>query len=138
MLCEKLINSLDAEKVIKKQQKKYKNKKVIIYGAGEYSQYVFENYDLSGFNIVAVADMKYKNESDEFFFSHRAISPSQIADEDYDVILLNLLEDEPVYKYLKSLNLHKKTDILVKPTLSSYIKHLLKREFKSCKNDYNW
>lgn len=137
-MIKELLNSLEAEKIIKKQQKKYKNKKVIIYGAGEYSQYIFENYDLSGFDIVAVADMKYKENSQELFYSHRTISPSQLANEDFDVILLNLLEEEAVFKYLKSLKLHKKTDILVKPTLSAYFKHLLKREFKSCKNDSNW
>ncbi len=54
------LKNIDIQKKIDKYTKKYKGKKVVIYGAGKLSDYIFQNYDLSKLNIVAVADKNQK------------------------------------------------------------------------------
>ena len=44
---------------IDKAAKKYRNKKILIYGTGLLSQKIFQNYDLSSLNIVGIVDMKF-------------------------------------------------------------------------------
>ncbi len=128
---KKILEKLDAQKVIEKQQKKYKNKKVIIYGAGQYTRYIFENYDLSGFNIVAVADLKFDSKKNEKFYGYKTISPKEIKDENFDIILLSFLEESTPYQYLKSHNLESKADMLINPTLITCIKLALEEKFEN-------
>lgn len=121
MLFKEITNAVGGEKSIKKLAKKYKNKKVIIYGAGQYSQFIFENYDLSGLNIVCVADKRYKENSAELYFGHKTITPEEILKTDYDVILIAILEDYNVFRYLKeNFAPQSKIDILIKPDLIKY------------------
>ena len=47
------------QKQIDKLSKKLKNKKLVIYGAGDFAKVLFENYDLSKLNILAVSDKKF-------------------------------------------------------------------------------
>lgn len=67
---------------------KYKKKKSIIYGAGEFSKEIFETYDLSDWNIVAVADLKFKDLVHSEFYGRRCITPDEIKNFDFDVILV--------------------------------------------------
>lgn len=82
----------NAQKQIDKLAKKYKGKKVAIYGAGQYATCLFENYDLSKLNIVAVADMKFIDESNRSFFGLNCITPEDLCEFDCDVILLGVYD----------------------------------------------
>ena len=55
---------VNAQKQINKLARKYKNKKIVIYGAGEYFRILKENYDLSKLNIVGIADKKFETNKD--------------------------------------------------------------------------
>ncbi len=81
------LKNYDIQKKINNFAKKYKNKKVIIYGAGKLSDYIFNNYDLSKLNIIAVADKKFIK-SDEKFNNINGIAPVAINDIDFDVIIV--------------------------------------------------
>ena len=66
---------------VNKLIKKYKGKKVVIYGAGVLFQLINKYYDLSGLNIVAISDMKFEShEKDEEFLGYKVCSPNEIAD----------------------------------------------------------
>lgn len=73
---------------IDKFSKKYKNKKVLIYGAGLLSQVIFDNYDLSGLNITAVCDRKFEWIPTDNFNGYTVICPEQINEHNPDVIFL--------------------------------------------------
>lgn len=84
---------------INKLAKRYKNKKIAIYGAGEFAQAIFQNYNLSKLNIKAVADIKFKNKEEQDFFGYNCISPEQLGTYDCDVILIANYD----YKYFLTL-----------------------------------
>ena len=63
------LQKYNAQEKINKLAKKYKNKRVVIYGAGQFAKTAFENYDLSKLNIVAIADKKFEQEGEHHFFN---------------------------------------------------------------------
>ena len=80
------LNKNKVQKRLNFLAKKYKDKKVIIYGAGILSKVVFDNYDLSKFNIIAVADVKfYKGE--EKFYDYKGICGFDVQNFNPDVII---------------------------------------------------
>ena len=97
----KFYNDINAQKQINKLAKEYKNKSVVIYGAGLMSYVLFENFDLSKLNITAVCDAKYKNESSETFFTYKTISPQELQETECDAILICLKEHEKIRQYIK-------------------------------------
>src|SRR5574344_1156950 len=77
-----------------------KDKKVIIYGAGEGFEYLFDKFPFKAMNIVAIADMNFKEEGD--FKGLRAIPPTEIVNQDYDVILVTNEFTNPIINYLNN------------------------------------
>lgn len=77
-----------------------KNKKVIIYGTGMVCDIIFNNFDISGINIIAVSDKKYQNGSDNYR-GLQAISPEKIAEQKPDVVLITLQNSFLAEDYFK-------------------------------------
>lgn len=97
----------NAQAKIAKVAKRYKNRKIALYGAGQYATILFENYDLSKLNIVAVADKKFEDVEKRNFFGLNCIAPDEIRDFDCNLILisnfdynffLNYLDNELLYR----------------------------------------
>jgi len=61
---EAYLNRINFQQKIDMLAKKYGDKRVVIYGGGLLFSVIARNYDLSGFNIIAVADKKVKEGSD--------------------------------------------------------------------------
>lgn len=88
----------DFQKNIDNIAKKYRNKKIALYGAGLLARVVLDNYDLSNLNIVAIADAKFtKNEE---FYGLKTIPPSQIPEIMPDLILINTYNVAIISEYL--------------------------------------
>lgn len=75
----------NAQSKINKLAKRYKNKKIAVYGAGQFSHAIFSNYDLSNLNIVAVADLRFEDESKDNFLALSALR--QMNSEIYNAML---------------------------------------------------
>ena len=86
------------QKFIDRIAKRCKNKKVLVYGAGVVSRNVFQFYDFSKLDIVAVVDKSFENSSITEFEGHRAIPPSEIKNEDFDVVLVANVDFKYFYK----------------------------------------
>ena len=118
------------EKYLEKLAKKYKEKKIIIYGAGLMSKAMLENYDLSRLNIVGFCDAKYSQNSEEVFYGYRTFSPIDLKNIDFDIILVNLYKSGKVINKIKyeliinSKNEDKKVQNLIKINLWFILKHL--------------
>lgn len=82
------LKKYDAQKKFDKLAKKYKNKRVVIYGAGQFAKIAFENFDLSKLNIVGIADKKFEQEGEHSFFNLNCVKPNDLREMDYDVILI--------------------------------------------------
>lgn len=117
-----------AQKQINKLAKKLKNKRVVIYGAGQYCRILFDNYDLSKLNIVAVADRSFENEEKRNFYGLNCIAPDELKDFDCDIILLGVYDVFWILDYLedelliKCKNSQTKIKALIRPSLWTIIK----------------
>lgn len=87
MFFKELLIEQKAQEQIDKLSKLFKNKKVVIYGAGDFAKAIFDNYDLSNLNIVAISDKKFENDK-SFFHGYKTISPDELKTYDCDVILI--------------------------------------------------
>ena len=120
---------INAQKQINILAKKYKNKKIVIYGAGIMARVLFENFDLSNLNILFVCDKKFSNKSEKFY-SYNTIPPNELKNIDFDVLLI-ILRDEKVVDYLSNtflMNTKNENKIIckmLKIPLSYYIKYIL-------------
>ena len=92
---------INVQKQINKLAKKYKNQKIIVYGAGLMSRILFQNFDLSCLNIVGIADSKYTKNSTESFWGHKTINPVELKDFDFDVILIAVKEKKKIWESIK-------------------------------------
>lgn len=89
-----------AQKQIDKLARKYRGKRVLVYGAGIMSNLLFTNYDLSGLNIVGVCDRKF-TDYDSKFNNYPIITPELLKTMDYDVILVLLKMYNKVIEQIK-------------------------------------
>ena len=93
--------SVHAQRQINKLARKYKNKKIVIYGAGEYFQILKNNFDLSKLNIVGIADKKFETSKDSNPTPYLALAPEELKEFDLDVILVALYDDTSLCDYLE-------------------------------------
>ena len=78
-----------------------KGKRVILLGAGEDFVELNKRYFFNDvLNIVAIADKKFEKKPVETFKGIRAITPKQIENEDFDVLLITSEEPKPVLDYV--------------------------------------
>ena len=123
--------SVHAQRQINKLARKYKNKKIVIYGAGEYFQILKNNFDLSKLNIVGIADKKFETSKDSNPTSYLALAPEELKDFDLDVILVALYDDTSLCDYLEyqlllnTQNEDKPICSIIEPTFLYTIKVLL-------------
>ncbi len=122
-------NQINTQKQINSLAKKFKNKRIIFYGAGIMSKILFENFDLSKLNIIAICDMKYEKSQNETFFSYPTISPDELKTADFDVIFVNLKNYERAINNIKYNILinTKNEDKEVKPFLKVTLYFLIKQ-----------
>lgn len=94
------LDKKNIQKNIDALSKTLKDKKVIIYGAGILSELIFENYDLSKVNIIAVADRKFFSVDDKFM-GYKGINPIDLPDLEFDGVLIAVYNDSDVKWTLK-------------------------------------
>ena len=92
-------NVINEQKYIDKLAKKYKNKKILLYGAGLVSDVLFENFDMSKLNIVGISDKRFEGFNEEKYFEIKTYKPDEIKDLDFDILLVALKN----YKFMKSI-----------------------------------
>lgn len=86
--------------------RKLNSKPVILYGAGMFLEAIKDNYELSGLNIVAISDLKYKNNIESYqneFKEFKKISPEDIKSYDNTTVLLSVLNPDRVIDSVKRL-----------------------------------
>lgn len=131
---KKYLENAKAQKQIDKLSKKFAGKKVAIYGAGRFCRAIFENYDLSGLNIVAIADIKFESEEKRDFFNLNCITPEELKSFDCDVILLGVKDTFYFLDVIENLlsdshNVEKPVRPIIKQSFFGYIKSLFSDEY---------
>lgn len=119
------------DKTLPKLVKKLRNKSVVIYGAGAYFEVIAKYFDLSGLNILGIADKKYEqHEEGETFGGYNALSPKDLKKLNPDYVLVATkyyigLIEQLYYDFLKG------TNIKIRPLCAKSLITLLKEIWKS-------
>ncbi|MFA6990072.1 MAG: methyltransferase domain-containing protein [Candidatus Gastranaerophilaceae bacterium] len=79
---------------------KYRNKKILMYGAGLLFNVIKEKFDISKLNIVAITDIKFDQHCE--YRGLRAIPPSSIKDLSFDVIIIAVYNPDNIKQYFKN------------------------------------
>lgn len=129
----KYFKEVRAQRQINKLARKYKNKRIVIYGAGEYFKILKENFNISKLNIVGIADKKFETNKKANFTEYEALAPEELKDFDLDIILVALYDDVSLMDFLEyelligTKNEDKKVASLIEPTFWYTVKTLLSR-----------
>lgn len=98
-------------KRLAKLQKKLHGKRIVVYGVGQFFKTIYENYDLSGLNIIGVSDNRFVNhEPDEEFLGYKTYALHEITDLNPEYIIIatkfymSIIEDF-YYKTFKNKNI---------------------------------
>jgi len=111
---QKYFEKIKEQKYINKLVKKIKNKKVIIYGAGIIAEVLLDKYDLSGLNIIGIADKRFERTNETEFYNLKAIRPDELKNYDFDTILFSLKLYKNIAESLKKQGINKKMLSLIK------------------------
>ncbi|MEI8377261.1 MAG: hypothetical protein WCF95_01875 [bacterium] len=96
------LQELKLQKKIDKLAKKYKNKKVILYAAGMYFDEIIENFDLSGLNIIGIADKNFDSKTLEHK-GFKAFAPSNVKEQNPDIVLICAYDVEKIEDYFEDV-----------------------------------
>ena len=79
-----------------------KEKRVLLYGAGEGFVKLNKKYDFKNkLNITGIADLKFEKNNKNLFKGFKKVSPKNIPNEDFDVILVTNEQSRKIIRYLK-------------------------------------
>ena len=120
-----------AQKLIDKIAKMYKDKKIVLYGAGYFASELLRNYDFSNLNIIGVADLKFQDDVEGDFYGYPKMGAYDLLEIDLDLLLIITYDDEPIKDFLKKEILEGeefsfKIRTLVPMCLWDYIKQVFK------------
>ena len=105
----KYFEKVNEQKYIDNLARKLKGKNVLLYGAGIISEVLFENYDLSKFNIMGISDKRFERTEENEFRGYKAIRPDKLKEVDFDVILFTPKLYKKIEKSLKQSGIKQKT-----------------------------
>lgn len=120
------LEKFNAQDKINKLAKKYKNKRVVLYGAGQFAQAIFKNYDLSKLNIIAIADKKFEQDRPHEFFNLNCVKPNDLKNMDYDAVLISNIDYKMFISILDSQILYgtKNAGVEIRPLIQLNFKDL--------------
>ena len=129
-IIEERLIEFRAENQYKKLIKKYKDKRVILYGAGEFFEIYKKTFDLSQFNIIAVTDKNFSDIQEPVFddsLGYNVISPYYLHKLKPEIVLISALDTFVMEKYICE-ELFKKTGKFKYEMLVEIPYHIKRRE----------
>ena len=126
---EEFLKRQNTQTKINALAERYKDKKVIIFGAGEFSRSLFKNYNLSGLDITAIADRRFEQVREHDFYGIKCIKPQDIKTENADVVLISTLDFVKFYDILTNTIL-KDYDIEIAPIIQTNLSDCMKGDIK--------
>lgn len=135
-----IFNEKNIQKRVDYLARRYKGKKVVIYGAGDYFLNLRDKCDLSGLNIVGISDRKFEVSKDENPAGYTPLTPEELKTFDFDVIFVLLKNDEKMCDYLEYQLLMntKNEDKTVIPMLKNRFKNKAKEHYRKGKRLYGF
>lgn len=116
------------QKRIDKLSKKYTGKKIMIYGAGRAFEAINENYDLSGLDIIGIADMKF--EQGREFMGYKTYEYDTFPGEKPDVVLIAMVEHEIAEEFFSEELVPEYGNFNYEPMIKLSLLDLIKKLFQ--------
>ncbi|MBR6297959.1 MAG: hypothetical protein IKR34_01805 [Candidatus Gastranaerophilales bacterium] len=114
------------EKTLPKLKEKLKDKKVLLYGAGVYLEIIKKYFDLSGLDVIGIADRKYSYKTDENeFLGYKTYSVDKIKELNPDYVIVSTKKYIDIITDLYE-NVLKDTKIKIKPLVKKSFWSLFK------------
>lgn len=86
------------EKRLKNLSRKYKDKKVLLYGNGIFFDALVDSYDLNSyFNVVGVSDIRYLNNKPDTYKNFKVFAPYDFKNEDIDVVICSTVDPASIH-----------------------------------------
>ncbi len=118
------------QKRIDKLIKKYKNKKIMIYGASMAFDVIRKNYDLSGLNIIGIADIRFNDgEHAEGYEDWNTYNSYSFLEQKPDVVLIGMLEPEVAEYFFEDVLIPSFGDFRYEPLIKKSFFDSLKELF---------
>ncbi len=134
-MIEEFLKSKNFQTKIDELAEKYKNKKIIIYGAGITFDIIKRNYDISKLNIIGVADKKF-NDGDKYH-GYKAYNCETFLKEKPDVVLISVYESEIIERYFRKNLIPEVGDFKYEPLINYPYNERFKSRIDLLKNIYS-
>ncbi len=122
------LKKIKFEKRLKKLEKKLKNKKIVLYGAGMFFQDLAQVYDLSGLNIIGISDRSFCGENgSKYAFGYPRYDIENVASLKPDYILVGTLNFVDI---IEDLERKFAKQIKIRPLIKKPLKDLWKEIWK--------
>jgi len=95
------LKKVNFENQLKKMGEIYKDKRVLIYGAGLLFETIHRNYDLSALNIIGISDKNKTSEDIQTLYGYQGVKPDDIKRINPDIILVCVLNSIYLIEALK-------------------------------------
>ena len=129
---KKYLESINFQKQLDKIEKKYKNKRILIYGTGLLCSTIVENYDIPKLNIIGVSDLKYDiYDESRLCHGYKIVHFSKIKEQKPECILISIFHFLPVLFNFKN-KFFKKTKIKIIPFADKSFLALLREIWGTC------
>jgi len=120
----------NTQAAIDKIVQQYEDKKIVLYGADIFTGDLFRNYDLSKLKIIGIADKKFENDSEGDYYGYAKMSPYDLLETDFDLLLITAYDDMEIKNFLKKdllqgEDIKFKIKTLIRMNLFEYIKGLI-------------
>ncbi|MEI7475254.1 MAG: hypothetical protein WCK67_10815 [bacterium] len=109
---EMILKSKHFNKNLKKLKSKYKNKKILFYGAGLLAEKFVENADLTGLDIIGFLDKNHEKTGQKIG-QYPIFHPEIIKKSAPDVLVLSVLQKDYVLPYLELIKAQKGLSFLI-------------------------
>ncbi len=127
---EDYLRNKNFQKRIDKLVQKYKDKKIMIYGASMAFNIIKQNYGLSGLNIIGIADIRFNDgEEQEGYEGWKTYNSYTFLNEKPDVVLIGMLESEVAEYFFEDVLIPKFGDFEYEPLIKKSFFESLKELF---------
>ena len=129
---KKYLESINFQKQLDDIERKYKNKRILIYGTGLLFSTIVENYDISKLNIIGVSDLKYDiYDENRLCHGYKIVHFSNIKEQNPECILISIFNFLPVMYKFKN-NFFKNTKVKIIPFADKSFLALLREIWGTC------
>ncbi len=126
---EEFLNNNNFQKRIDRLAKKYKNKKIMIYGASMAFDLISQKCDLSNLNIIGIADIRFIDDAE--YNGYRTFSSYTFLEQKPDIVLIAMLETETAEYFFEDALIPKFGEFNYEPLIKFSLWDLIKELFSS-------